>query len=92
MLDLDDNITNFFHEVQMSLQKNMKSKEFLKGAKFFDVRRKGYIIANSKHITKPLPCSIQLTRVVKIDELQDSWVLIDGYDSQLSYKKGKNQN
>lgn len=91
LLDLDDNITNFFHEVQMSLQKNMKSQEFPKGAKFFDVRRKGYIIANSKGITKPLPSSIQLTRVIKIDELQDSWVLIDGYDSQLSYKGKKSE-
>lgn len=87
-IDFEENVVNFFHEVQFGLHLKISNTISLEN-RFFDVRRKAYLISNQQNSSKSLPDSLQFVRHVIIDKLENAYVLVDGIDSQLSFNGKK---
>ena len=88
-MTLDDCIVELFHRVQTELQNNFRETSRSREVKFFESRKKCYILSGGKSVSVPLPVNYQIVRIDFIEGLSEPWILVDGVDQQICFKGRK---
>ena len=82
-MELDDCIVELFFEIQSCL-KTIKNNQTIKADDtFFNSRKKCFILVKDLEECLTLPINYQITRIEKVNGLKTSWILADGFDSQI---------
>ncbi len=82
-MTIDDCIVELFHNIQTELQSNLRKKSQSRGVKFFEPRKKCYILFGGRDVSFPLPSNYQIVRIDVVEGLSEPWVLVDGVDQQI---------
>lgn len=90
-MSLDDCILELFHIIQGELQRNHRENKQNDELKFFESRKKCYILSGIKNISSPLPINYQIVRIDIIKGLTEPWILVDGVDQQICFKGRKSR-
>ena len=90
-MTLDDCIVEFFFEVQSYLQPLFARGSVNLDSSFFESRKKCIVYCNARDVGVDLPINYQVVRVEIIENLANSWVLVEDISDQIIFSGIKSQ-